>query len=444
MPKVLLISYLFPPGAGVGSPRALSYARYLPQHGCEVAVLTAKFATTAYNDPKLLDLIPPGTKIYRAFNPEVPYRLRDRIWKKVAPPRLAAELASESAAQPESDPLRPFKRLLRAAIERVASPDIQAAWAWFATRKALSLIARQKFDTVLLNIPPYSTMKIGVAIKRRFPHIRLISDIRDDWLGYYLPLFDSAASESKRRLAVRLERELIEASDFVSAVTPAQRQAIRERYPKEPEHKFLCTPNGYSPDVFQGFQPRPHEFDGMVVTYFGSVYGNPVYSPKLYLDALDSLPPEVRPRFETRFIGRIAAEVLPAMEGRSAPLRRLGFMSQAAGVRYLEESDYLLLIARDPTTHAGKLFDYMATGKPILALTPPEGEIARIIRESGSGWVIDPASIDTVREGLLDAWRRFQNGEHRVAPRREAVEAFSWPSLAGHLARYTGLDEPKR
>ena len=274
-------------------------------------------------------------------------------------------------------------------------------------------------------------MRIGVAIKRRFPHIRLISDIRDDWLGYYLPLFDSAASESKRRLAVRLERELIEGSDFVSAVTPAQRQAIRERYPKQPEQKFLCTPNGYSPDVFQGFQPRPHEFDGMVVTYFGSVYGNPVYSPKLYLDAVDSLPAEVRPRFETRFIGRIAAEALPAMEGRSAPLRRLGFMPQAAGVRYLEESDYLLLIARDPTTHAGKLFDYLATGKPILALTPPEGEIARIIRETGSGWVIDPGRSRRRPQGLLDAWRRFQNREHLVTPRREAVEAFSWPNLAG-------------
>ena len=147
---------------------------------------------------------------------------------------------------------------------------------------------------------------------------------------------------------------------------------------------------------------------------------------------------------ETRVIGKIHAEALPVFEDRPAPLKRLGFMPQSEGLRYLEETDYLLLIARDRTTHAGKLFDYLATGKPILALTPPDGEIARIIRETRTGWVIDPASIDTVREGLLDAWRRFQNGEHRVAPRREAVEAFSWPSLAGHLARYTGLDEPKR
>jgi glycosyltransferase involved in cell wall biosynthesis len=442
MPKVLLISYLFPPGAGIGSPRALNYARYLPQYGCEVSVLTARFATTAYNDPRLLDLIPPGTKVYRAFNPEIPYRLRDRVWKKVAPPRVAAELAD--AAQPKGGALAPAKRLLRAGIERVATPDIQNAWSWFATRRALSLIERHRYDAVLMNIPPYSTMKIGVAIKRRFPHVRLISDIRDDWVGYYLPLFDAAASESKRRLAVTLERQLMEASDFVSSVTPAQRQAIRERYPDQPEAKFFCTPNGYSPDVFRSFKPRPHEGSGLVMTYFGSVYGNPVYSPKLYLDAVDSLPSEVRPQLETRFIGRIAAEALPTMEGRSAPLHKLGFMPQSEGLRYLEETDYLLLIARDPTTHAGKLFDYLATGKPILALTPPEGEIARIIRDTASGWVIDPANLDSVRQGLLDAWQRFQTARHHVTPNRDAVEAFSWPHLSGHLARYTGLDGSRR
>src|SRR5579885_2303125 len=144
MPRVLLISYLFPPGAGVGSPRALSYARYLPRYGCEVSVLTARFATTAYNDPNLLKLIPAGTPVYRAFNPEVPYRLRDSIWKKVAPPRLAAEFAS--TAQPKKDSFLPWKQVARRAIERLATPDVQTAWAWFATRKALALLARHRFD----------------------------------------------------------------------------------------------------------------------------------------------------------------------------------------------------------------------------------------------------------------------------------------------------------
>ena len=124
-----------------------------------------------------------------------------------------------------------------------------------------------------------------------------------------------------------------------------------------------------------------------------------------------------------------------------APLRRLGFIPQAAGLRYLEETDFLLLIDRDPTASCSTIWPPASRSWP---LTPPEGEIARIIRETGSGWVINPASTDTVQEGLLDASRRFQKGEHLVTPRREAAEAFSWPTLSGHLARYTGLDEPAR
>ena len=398
-------------------------------------VLTARYATTAQNDPKLLSLIPAETKVYRAFNPEVPYHVRDRIWKKVAPPRMAAEIA---VSQDLGGWNQPWKKAVRRLVQRVASPDVQVGWAHFAISQACRLIPKHDIQSVLLNIPPFSSMKIGIAIKRRFPNVQLISDIRDDWVGYYLPMFDGAASDDKRRLAVRLERELIECSDFVSAVTPAQRQAIRERYPDQPESKFFCTPNGYSPDSFRNFTPRRHEFDGMVVTYFGSVYVNPVYSPKAYLDALDALPEEVSRRIQTRFIGRIPPEANQLFAGRRSFIVRLGFMAHEEGIRYLEETDYLLVIARDRTTHAGKLFDYLPTGKPILAVTPPTGEIAGILERTGGGSVL-PEDPSAMSQTLMQAYERWRSGNLAFIPDRKAIEAYSWPSLVAGLARYTGL-----
>ena len=130
---------------------------------------------------------------------------------------------------------------------------------------------------------------------------------------------------------------------------------------------------------------------------------------------------------------------MPVFQDRRAPLKRLGFMPQSDGLRYLEETDFLLLIARDRTTHAGKLFDYLATGKPILALTPPDGEIARIIRETRTGWVVDPEDPGALRQALLDAWRRVRSGANAIHPDQEAVEEFSWPNLVARVARYTGL-----
>lgn len=312
-------------------------------------------------------------------------------------------------------------------------------WAHFATREAFRIVEREGIDTILLNTPPYSSMRIAVALKRRYPKVKLVADIRDDWVGYYLPLFDSAATEHKWRIARRLERELIECADYVSAVTPSQSRQIRERYPEQPTEKFLYTPNGYDPDAFRGFQSRAHAQPGIVMTYFGSVYGNPVYSPKHYLDAVDSLPEDVRSRFETRFIGRVAAEAAPVLSGRPSRVRQIGYLPQAEGIRHLEESDCLLLIASDPTTHAGKLFDYLATGKPILALTPPDGEIGRVIRETGTGWCVDPTDPRAIRAGLLDIDKRLQGGESALQPNWEAVRYFSWPEIVARLAANTGM-----
>jgi glycosyltransferase involved in cell wall biosynthesis len=440
MSNVLLISYLFPPAAGIGSPRALSYARYLPDHGCRVFVLTAKFATTPYNDTRLLAKVPPETVVSRAFNPEVPYAFRDRIWKRVAPPRLAPDLQREASAKSGGSLwLRPAKAALRRMIERIACPDAQVGWAHFATRAAIRLIEKHDIDTVLCNIPPYSTMRIAVAVKRRYPRLKLIADIRDDWVGYYLPYFDSAATEYKRKLAVKLERELMECADYVSAVTPAQSRQIRERYPDQPSEKFLYHSNGYDPDVFRDFHSREHAGPGIVVTYFGSVYGNPVYSPKRYLDAVDGLPEELRSRVETRFIGRVAAEAAPVLAGRKSSVRQLGFMPQEQGIRYLEESDCLLLIANDPGTHAGKLFDYLATGKPILALTPPDGEIGRVIRETGTGWCVDPENPAAIHDALISLGRRLQSGTEALQPNREAIRFYSWPEIVARLAHNTSI-----
>lgn len=405
-------------------------------------MLTARFATTANNDPDLLRAVPAESKVYRAFNPEIPYRFRDRIWKRVAPPRIAPELVTDGPpAKPGSRWMRPLKELARVAIQRIACPDAQAGWAHFATRAAFRIVERHGIDTVLLNTPPYSSMRIAVALKKRYPHLKLISDIRDDWMGYYLPCFDSAATEHKRRLAAKLEEQLIRSSDYVSSVTPAQMRQISDRYPGQPAQKFLCTPNGYDPQVFREFQSRPHGQNGLIVTYFGSVYGNPVYSPKTYLDAVDVLN---APHVESRFIGRIASEASPLFSKRGSGVRRLGFIPQAEGLRYLEETDLLLLIARDPTTHAGKLFDYLATGKPILALSPPDGEIARILRETRTGQCVDPEDRSAIQRALLDAYQRLQCDTPSTAPDWQAIEAYAWPNLVASLARRTGIASAPR
>src|ERR1017187_1218437 len=220
--RVLIITYLFPPSGGIGPPRYVGYTRHLPAHGCEVSVIAPKNPHPPLYDPALLQQVPPETRVHRVFSPTVPYFLRDRVWKNI----------SGSAGRPPGAPgadsglIHAGKKLVKEAVQRFFNPDVQKFWVPFVLRRARRVIREEGIQTVILNIPPFSLFALVPPLKREFPRLKWITEIRDDWLGYYLQFFDSAKTDAKRRLAIRLEGDAMRASDFVVAVTPAQRDAI--------------------------------------------------------------------------------------------------------------------------------------------------------------------------------------------------------------------------
>jgi glycosyltransferase involved in cell wall biosynthesis len=436
--RLLYISYIFPPSGGVGAPRAANFARYLPQYAEQFYVLTVSNPATPLHDPTLLGKIAPETTVYRTWHPAVPYSWRDQVWKRLNPPRVH----SVSTAQKPSAlgaMLRPAKWAVREVIQRVLCPDAMVTWVPFAKRKAEEIIRRHDVDTVVLNSPPYSTLFIGCHIKKRFPHIRLITEIRDDWLGYYLVHFDTSTTGYKRRLATRTEAEAIHLSDYVTAVTPAQRDAIRTRYPAEPDDKFFCLPNGYDPDQYAGFRWTPRRGRKMLITYFGSAYTSVPYSPLDYLETVDRLPDAVRDRIETRFIGRVSHEAKPLLENRRHTITQVGFLPQQEAILRLQDSDFLLLVIGEASSHAGKLFDYLASGIPILGITPRGGEAARILDATRSGRYAQSGDREDIARMILAAFRDFESGNHRISPVHDEIEKFSWPRLVETLATTTGI-----
>ena len=112
--------------------------------------------------------------------------------------------------------------------------------------------------------------------------------------------------------STRIERDVVEASDQVLAVTRTITRQMRERYPDQPEDKFVTVSNGYDPALFQGFAARKNTTGRVVIAHVGTVYGTA--SPRFHLDGLDNLGTGKAERFETRFIGRIA----PTEEGTLA------------------------------------------------------------------------------------------------------------------------------
>jgi hypothetical protein len=431
--RVLIITYLFPPSGGVGPPRYAGYARHLPALGFDVSVIAPKNPNTPLYDPALLQQVPPQTHVHRVFNPSVPYFLRDRLWGKISGNAGASSGAGSGL-------MHAGKKLAKEAVQRFFNPDVQKFWVPFVLRRARRVIREEGVRAVILNIPPFSLFALVPPLKREFPHLTWITEIRDDWLGYYLDQFDSARTDAKRRLAIRLEGDAMRASDFVVAVTPAQRNAMRERYPGQPETKFLFLPNGFDADLYRDFRACREGRDNLIITYYGTFYATAPYDISRFLEALDRLPEELRTRVELRFIGRIAQDAHAQLEGRKFKLVKMGFFPRAEGVRLLQETDYLLVPANDPTAHAGKLFDGLATGLPTLALTPPEGEVARLLAETGGGVAVHGADVSAIGKLLVDAFNRLDGKPHHFpTPNREAIAFYERQNLVARLVSLTGI-----
>ncbi len=435
--KILILSYLFPPMGGIGVQRALSLAKYLPSCGFEVHVLKASNAGGPVRDPELLRQIPPGVRVHQAFTPEIPFALRQRLWAKVSGNKRAPATAP---ANKQQGPGILLKSGVTWAVKRLLCPEPEVLWVPFAVRKARRIIRRYQIDYLLVTVPPFSTLLAATALKREFPHVLLVSDFRDEWLTFYLRDFDFQNSDYTRRRAEAIEREAVERSDLVVAVNGSSRSEIRRRYPAQPEAKFAVVPNGYDPETFAGFQPRRNELPRLLVTHVGTVYKTA--SPRYYLEAVDGLPEEVRRNIETRFVGRVSDAERAFLESRGGKVTVLGFLPQASALKYMEDTDYLLLTMTDTISVPGKLFEYMATGKPILAVTPPGSEVDRILRETGSGVSACPTDAAALRRMLLAAFAAWQQKRTLLAPDPASARRYERPRLAreyGELMRAVNI-----
>ncbi len=302
----------------------------------------------------------------------------------------------------------------------------------FATRMASRIIRRYGIGTVLLTAPPFSVFMTGNALKRRFPHLSIIADFRDEWLNFYLTTFDFHSNPHIRERAAAIERETVESASLVLTVTPSIIKEIRERYPEQADGKFVYLPNGYDPEAFAAFKPRRHGTERVIVTYVGTVYK--ASSPRYFLDAVDALPAGIRERFETRFIGRVAEEEKPYLEGRKSDVKMLGFLPQAEAVKHMQETDYLLVTMTDASSLTGKIFEYLATGKPILAFARVGGEISKVLEETKAGWCVDPDDRDGARNLLMNAATWVSQPDGWFQPSVHAIRAFERPAQVAKLA----------
>ena len=425
--NLLLISYSFPPTAGVGVLRAASLARYLPANGIRVDVLTARNAAAVGHDPSQLAKLPAEVTIHRTWTLDLPFTLRKAIKKAVTKP---ANPAPATVAKPGGGG---WKGVLKRLLGNLLLPDPQVGWLPFALPAARRLIRARAIDAVLVTVPPFSSVRLVTELRKTYPKLPIVLDFRDEWLTTTLHLVSFNNNERATTIAKKAEREAVHAASLVVCVTDAAVAELRKRYPDLPAEHFTCLPNGFDAPVKDTVAPRSETLQNVMLTYIGTVYGST--DPTPVVEAILALPPELRDRLRLRFIGHIETErYRETLLRLGSQIELIGFLPQAEALRYMQETDYLLLVTHDPINVAAKLYDYLASGVPILAAVHPQGDVRRILERTGAGFVADIDDPDSISRMLTDA---LQPGSF-AAPQRD-LEAIRGYQRSVLTARYAEL-----
>ena len=276
---------------------------------------------------------------------------------------------------------------------------------------------------------------LAKGLRRRFPDLPIVLDFRDEWLETTLQLVSLNANPRARAIAERTEREAVEAATAVVAVTESARDIIRARYPAQAAGKFVSISNGFdgsSPVAPMRAASAPTAQPGqpVVLTYLGSVYGST--EPTALVEAVLLLPEEIRSRLHLRFVGHFEKSVYRETLLRlGSTVELIGFLPQAEALRLLDETDFVLLISHDPVNVSAKFYDYLRSGKPIVAAVHPQGDVRRRLEETRAGRWADGGDVQAIRALLIDT---VTHGTAGFRPDEDAIARYHRLPLAQQYA----------
>lgn len=412
MKNVLFISYEFPPTINIASLQACNYVRHLQDFGWRPHVLTVRengFGEST--DKSLMDKIPAGVQITRTgyFNIRQPSLLFRKF-----PNSIAARA------------LRRFCANL--------PPDEQIGWLLYAYFHALKIIRSHQIDAIYTLSAPYTSHLIGYLLKRK-TGLPWAAHFEDEWTENpnrnYPFIF-------QRKFDTWLERKILYSPEHIFLAWAG----MASLFPIDISAKSSTVTIAYDETDFQTVSDKEERNNKFCITYTGSLYN--YRKATNFLSAIDKLLTEGRleiSKVELIFIGRTRDVALTGFENSPAAkvIRRVGLLSHHQVFSYLKRASILLLIMDqlDRAKHCilGKTFEYIASGRPILALGPREGAIPDLIRRTRTGVVVEYDDVEEIKKAVLHMYRRWEKGELSIEPDWQEVGRHEAKEVTKNLAR---------
>ena len=406
MPRVLVVTYYWPPSGGSGVQRWLKFVKYLPEFGWTPTVIAPAGADYPTVDESLAADVPPGVEVVR-----LPIREPYALYRRLTGAGPGDVKAPASAERPGL-----LKRLAIWVRANYFVPDPRVWWVRPTVKRLLERLKDHPADVVVTTGPPHSVHLIGLALKRANPTCAWVMDIRDPWSQFDVHLaFDPGARARARNR--RLERSCLDAADVVLATSPSMPTHL------EPfdTSKFRCVTNGYDAADFQvdashspqtatgDSRERPPAFR----IYHTGLLGadrNPeaLWRALAELCATDSGFAE---RLKIELIGTVDSVVKQSLAQHREldnKWRVTPWLAHAELIRHYREADVLLLCPNRSDNARGqingKVFEYLAARRPVLHVGPYDADNTRLLDEAHAGLTVAPDDEVGMRDAV---WRLY-------------------------------------
>ena len=425
MKRVLIITYYWPPMGGSGVQRWLKFAKYLPEFGWEPIIYTPENPSFQLHDSSLLSDVRDNQVIWK-----------HPIWE---PHHLFYRAKGEKnlAKVNQGDILDKKKQsfLEKAGLwvrGNLFIPDPRRFWIAASVKHLLARLKSERIDVIVTTGPPHSLHFIGKQLKEK-TGIPWLADFRDPWTRWFF-LKSFRVSALAMRLHRRQEKSILQSADAVVTVSDALQQDFEEIA----ERKVDKITNGYDEDDFSSSSSG--NSTKFLISYIGTI--DYLRDPRTFLRAVRELcqeHPDFSKDVRIRFVGYLSGVILRDIQSDKTMLKKLSisqYVPHQEILTMLQESYIqLLLLSSGPEARGiltGKFFEYLASGKRILALGRVGDEVDTILQVTRAGVLHDPDDLEGIKASLLQYYDAFRTNAHFTT---QGVEAYSRRNLTHFLSK---------
>lgn len=431
MKRVLIISYYWPPTGGSGVQRWVKFAKYLPSEGWQPVIYTPENPEQLAIDHSLEAEVPAEAEILKTRITE-PYALYRKFLRRSGHGKEAVEVNPVNAQN---------KSFIQKAAMWVRGnffrPDPRCLWIRPSVKYLKKYLKEHPVDLIVSTGPPQSMHLIGLTLASE-TGIPWIADFRDPWtrIFYFKHLQMTRSTEKWHE---RMEKKVLDEASAVVAVSPL----VQQEFQAMTQTPVELVTNGFDecdfnePPCIEAYGGQDRDF---IITHTGlfAADGNPevlwdVLSEKCREDA------KFRRRLKIRLVGKTDEQVIESLKSRGLGemVEDMGYQPHSVAVQEQRKASLLILpLRKEPEYKAvlpGKLFEYLASWRPVLGIGQTDGAMAMIQKETGTGKVLDWEDRDGISEYIGQCWEKHLEG--RLTVEGADISHFTRRSLTRQMVR---------